>query len=78
MKNLQYASPDIYIRGGIKQNAMKQHTLNIVSKANSLRIPNWKSILFKALKKKFLDDIIVTTENTYYTNREANIETHWR
>jgi len=54
MKNLQYASPDVYIRGDIKHNAMKQHTLNIVSKANSLRIPNWKSILFKALQKEIL------------------------
>jgi len=54
MKNLQYASPNVYILGGIKHNAMKQQTLNIVSKANSLRIPNWKSILFKALKTEIL------------------------
>jgi len=54
MKNLQYSSPDVYIRGGIKHIAMKQRTLNIVSKANSPHILNWKSILFKALKKEIL------------------------
>jgi hypothetical protein len=54
MKNLQYVSPNVYIWGGMKHSAMKQHTLNIVSKANSLRILNWKSILFKALKIEVL------------------------
>jgi len=54
MKNLQHASPNVYILRGMQHNAMKQHTLNIVSNTNILHIPNWKSILFKALKTEIL------------------------
>jgi hypothetical protein len=77
MKNLQYTFPNVHIRGGIKNNVMKQLALNTVSKANSLRIPNWKSILFNSLKTA-VPRRYHRTEITYLKNTEANVKTYWR
>jgi hypothetical protein len=45
---------DMHTGEGRRQNVMKKHALNVISKEGGLGILDWKSISSKALKMEFL------------------------